>query len=73
MKLIKTAFGWNIYKLEDLKEESQRQEYIVEYYVALDTVSDRATNPVEGKTIGDVLEKISEEVENHARTYDDGR
>jgi ferritin-like protein len=73
MKLIKTTFGWNIYKLEDLKEEAQRQEYIVEYYVALDTNTRRYTNPVEGKTIGEVLEKISMEVDKHAEIDDDGR
>lgn len=62
MKLVKTAFGWSIYKLEGVKESDYRESWTVEYYVAVKH-DNKLKKPVEGKTIGEVLEKIAEQEE----------
>jgi len=73
MKLVKYAFGWNIYKLEGLKDYHLNEEYVVDYFIADKCGSNR--EPVEGKTIGEVLEKIADaEMDNEKYkncTFDD--
>jgi hypothetical protein len=73
LKFVRRAFGWDIYKLTELKEECQRDEYTVEYYIAVKPSQPERT-PIEGKKIGDVLEKIADvesKIINSPDTHDD--